>query len=61
MIHGLKPDGLRQAGMPASSIFDMQRLNVFASWGYYPACLLTNFYEPLAQLYVQYGLGYGLQ
>ncbi len=56
MIHGLKPDGQRVAGMPASSIFDNQRLNVFASWGYDPACLLANFYEPLAQLYVEYGL-----
>ena len=56
MIHGLKPDGQRGVGMPASSIFDNQRLNVFASWGYDPACLLADFYEPLARLYVQYDL-----
>ncbi len=56
MIHGLKPDGLRGAGAPPSSIFDSQRLNVFASWGYDPECLLSGFYEPLARLYVQHRL-----
>ena len=56
MIHGLKPDGQRNAGAPPSSIFDNQRLNVFASWGYDPACLLSGFYEPLAGLYLEHGL-----
>ena len=56
MIHGLKPDGQRNAGAPPSSIFDNQRLNAFASWGYDPACLLSGFYEPLAGLYVEHGL-----
>ena len=57
MIHGLKPEGLRAAGAPPSSIFDNQRLNVFATWGYDPACLLTAFYEPLLKLYTLHGLG----
>jgi hypothetical protein len=37
MIHVFKPYGLRQAGALPSSIFDNQRVNVFASWGYDPA------------------------
>jgi hypothetical protein len=51
MIHGLKPDGRLYPGAAPSSIFDHQRLDVFASWGYDPACLLTDFYEPLTLLY----------
>lgn len=63
MIHGLKPDGqLKHDAVaggtrpPLSSIFDFQRLNVFAGWGYDAECLLTNFYEPLTTLLVQHGL-----
>ena len=52
MIHGLKPDG----AAPNSHMFDHQRLDVFGSWGYDPACLLAHFYAPLNALYVQYGL-----
>ena len=48
MIHGLKPDDQLRAGAPPSSIYDDQRLNVFAGWGYDPACLLSGLYWPLA-------------
>jgi hypothetical protein len=56
MIHGLKPNGLLRLGAPPSSIFDSQRLDTFASWGYEPTCLLSNFYEPLVQLYIKHSL-----
>ena len=56
MIHGLKPLGKLQPGAQPSSIFDSQRVNTFATWGFDPACLLSDFYEPLTQLYVQHGL-----
>ena len=56
MIHGLKPDGRVSPGASLSSIFDHQRLDVFATWGYDPACLLTDFYEPLTLLYQKHGL-----
>lgn len=56
MIHGLKPDGHVLPGSPRSSIFDNQRLNVFAGWGYDPSCLLKEFYEPLTQLLVEHAL-----
>ncbi len=56
MVHGLKPEGQVSDSQPLSSIFDFQRLQVFREWGYNPDCLLSQFYEPLIQLYLHYNL-----
>ena len=56
MVHGMKPDGLVVAGQPLTDIFNHQRLDVFQGWGYDPECMLSQFYAPLTQLYVDAGL-----
>jgi hypothetical protein len=56
MVHGMKPDGLVVTGQPLTDIFNHQRLDVFQGWGYDPECMLSQFYAPLTQLYVDAGL-----
>jgi hypothetical protein len=50
MVHGLKPYGPLQPGLPLSTIFDRATLDFFSMQGYDARCLKVAFYEPLTQL-----------